>query len=150
MAFAKAQLGASNHLPREGTVFISVKGDDKARILEAASKLQGLGFSILATGGTQRYLAEHGVECERVNKVLEGRPHIEDAIRNRLVDLIFNTTEGQQALSDSRSLRQAALMNKVPYFTTIAGSIAAADAIEAMVSGDITVSPLQDYFPKVA
>ncbi|MCJ8309176.1 MAG: carbamoyl phosphate synthase large subunit, partial [Rhizobiaceae bacterium] len=126
------------------------KGDDKARILEAASKLQGLGFSILATGGTQRYLSEHGVECERVNKVLEGRPHIEDAIRNRLVDLIFNTTEGQQALSDSRSLRQAALMNKVPYFTTIAGSIAAADAIEAMVSGDITVSPLQDYFPKVA
>jgi len=146
MAFAKAQLGASNDLPREGTVFISVKGDDKQRIVETARKLQGLGFSILATGGTQRHLKDNGVECERVNKVLEGRPHIEDAIRNRQVDLIFNTTEGQKALTDSRSLRQAALLNKVPYYTTIAGSIAAADAIEAMVAGDITVSPLQDYF----
>ncbi|MEP0940291.1 MAG: carbamoyl-phosphate synthase large subunit [Rhizobiaceae bacterium] len=150
MAFAKAQLGASNDLPREGTVFISVKGDDKARVLDTARKLSGLGFNILATGGTQRYLSEHGVECERVNKVLEGRPHIEDAIRNRQVDLIFNTTEGQQALSDSRSLRQAALLNKVPYYTTIAGSIAAADAIEAMVNDEITVSRLQDYFDDVA
>ncbi len=150
MAFAKAQLGASNDLPREGTIFISVKGDDKARILDSARKLQDLGFSILATGGTQRHLAEHGVACERVNKVLEGRPHIEDAIRNRQVDLIFNTTEGQQALSDSRSLRQAALMNKVPYYTTIAGSIAATNAIEAIIKGDITVSPLQDYFGNAA
>ena len=150
MAFAKAQLGASNDLPRKGTVFISVKGDDKARILDTARKLSGLGFSNLATGGTQRYLAEKGVNCERVNKVLEGRPHIEDAIRNRQIDLIFNTTEGQQALSDSRSLRQAALLNKVPYYTTIAGSIAAADAIEAMVNDEITVSPLQDYFDDVA
>ncbi|MEP1209343.1 MAG: carbamoyl-phosphate synthase large subunit [Rhizobiaceae bacterium] len=150
MAFAKAQLGASNDLPKEGTVFISVKGDDKARILESARKLQGLGFNILATGGTQRYLAERGVDCERVNKVLEGRPHIEDAIRNRQVDIIFNTTEGQQALSDSRSLRQAALLNKVPYYTTVSGSIAATDAIEAMVNDDITVSPLQDYFTDAA
>jgi carbamoyl-phosphate synthase large subunit len=150
MAFAKAQLGASNDLPREGTVFISVKGDDKARVVDSARKLQGLGFSILATSGTQRHLQDNGIECHRVNKVLEGRPHIEDAIRNRQVDLIFNTTEGMQALSDSRSLRQAALMNKVPYYTTVAGSIAAVDAIEAMINGEITVHPLQDYFKNVA
>ena len=146
MAFAKGQLGASNDLPLEGTVFLSVKNDDKERILDAARKLQTLGFKLLATGGTQRYLAQQGVSCDRVNKVLEGRPHIEDAIRNRQVDLIFNTTEGAKALSDSQSLRQAALLNKVPYYTTIAGSIAAADAIEAMINGTISVSPLQEYF----
>ena len=143
---AKGQLGASNDLPLEGTVFLSVKNDDKERILDAARKLQTLGFKLLATGGTQRYLAQQGVSCDRVNKVLEGRPHIEDAIRNRQVDLIFNTTEGAKALSDSQSLRQAALLNKVPYYTTIAGSIAATDAIEAMINGTITVSPLQEYF----
>ncbi|MEM8750789.1 MAG: carbamoyl-phosphate synthase large subunit [Pseudomonadota bacterium] len=150
LAFAKAQLGASNDLPTEGTVFISVKGDDKVRVVPAAKKLAALGFNILATGGTQTVLAENGIECTRINKVLEGRPHIEDAIRNRQVDLIFNTTEGQQALADSRSLRQAALLNKVPYYTTLSGSIATADAIEAMINGAINVAPLQSYFPKDA
>ncbi len=146
MAFAKAQLGASNDLPKEGTVFISVKGDDKERLVASAKKLQSLGFNILATGGTCHHLSENGIECTRINKVLEGRPHIEDAIRNRQVDLIFNTTEGAKALSDSRSLRQAALMNKVPYYTTVSGSRAATDAIEAISKDEITVSPLQDYF----
>ena len=150
LAFAKAQLGASNDLPKEGTVFFSVKGDDKARVLPAAKKLAALGFTILATGGTQRHFAENGVECTRINKVLEGRPHIEDAIRNRQVDLVFNTTEGAKALSDSKSLREATLLNKVPYYTTVSGSIAATDAIEAMVNGTINVAPLQSYFEDVA
>ena len=146
MALAKAQLGASNDLPKEGTVFISVKGDDKQRLVASAKKLQALGFKLLATGGTCNHLNDNGIDCERINKVLEGRPHIEDAIRNRQVDLIFNTTLGAKALSDSRSLRHAALMNKVPYYTTVSGSIAATDAIEAISNGEITVSPLQDYF----
>ncbi len=150
LAFAKAQLGASNDLPKEGSVFISVKGGDKRRVLPAAQKLASLGFRIIATGGTQKVLEEHGVKCERINKVHEGRPHIEDAIRNRQIDLIFNTTEGQKALSDSRSLRQAALLNKVPYYTTVSGSIAAADAIEAMINGSIGVAPLQEYFGDAA
>ena len=150
IAFAKAQLGASNHLPLEGTLFVSVKGDDKMRILPGVKTLADLGFKILATGGTQRYLAENGIDCTRINKVLEGRPHIEDAIRNRQVDLIFNTTQGQKAVSDSRSLREAALLNKVPYYTTVAGSIASAAAIEGMVKGNVEVRPLQDYFGNAA
>ncbi len=147
MAFAKAQLGASNDLPTSGTVFISVKGDDKERVLPAARKLAELGFTLTATGGTQRHLAAAGLNVTRINKVLEGRPHAEDAIRNRQVDLVFNTTVGAKSLSDSRSLRQAALLNKVPYYTTVAGSLAAADAIEAMATGQIAVAPLQSYFP---
>ena len=146
LAFAKAQLGASNDLPTDGTLFVSVKSDDKERVLPAVQTLAGLGFTVIATGGTQRFLVENGIECTRINKVLEGRPHVEDAIRNRQVDLIFNTTQGQKALSDSQSIRLAALMNKVPYYTTIAGSIAAADAIKAMIEGDIDVAPLQSYF----
>jgi len=150
MAFAKAQLGASNTLPTEGTVFVSVKKGDKPRILPAIQTLAKLGFKILATGGTQRYLVEHGVECTRINKVLEGRPHAQDAIRNRQIDLVFNTTEGQKALSDSRSLREAALLNKVSYYTTVRGCIAASNAIAAIIKDEITVSTLQSYFGEVA
>ncbi|MFD0916350.1 carbamoyl-phosphate synthase large subunit [Pseudahrensia aquimaris] len=146
LAFAKAQLGASQILPLTGTVFVSVKKGDKDRILPGVKKLAALGFEIIATGGTQRFLEENGVACERINKVLEGRPHIVDAIRNKQVELIFNTTEGAKALSDSRSIREAALLNKVPYFTTVAGCIAGADAIEAMTNGEIEVAPLQSYF----
>ncbi|MEM9734147.1 MAG: carbamoyl-phosphate synthase large subunit [Pseudomonadota bacterium] len=146
VAFAKAQLGASNTLPLSGTLFISVKGDDKARILDSAKLLTQCGFSIVATRGTQRFLEENDVPCTRINKVLEGRPHIEDAIRNRQIDLIFNTTEGHQARSDSRSLREAALLNKVPYYTTASGCNAAALAIKGMLDEPLTVTPLQDYF----
>ncbi|MEO1397410.1 MAG: carbamoyl phosphate synthase large subunit, partial [Pseudomonadota bacterium] len=150
LAFAKAQLGAGNMLPMSGTVFISVRGDDKTRLLPAATKLVELGFDILATRGTQAVLAENGIPATQINKVLEGRPHAEDAIKNRQVDLIFNTTMGAKALSDSRSLRQAALMNKVPYFTTVSGCLAVTDAIEAMIKGEVQVRPLQSYFAKAA
>ena len=146
MAFAKAQLGASNALPKDGTVFVSVKGEDKQRVLPAMQTLAGLGFEIVATGGTQRFLAENGVEARRINKVLEGRPHIVDAIANRQIALIFNTTQGQKALSDSATIRQAALTNKVPYYTTVSGCQAAADAIAAMHGDTMTVAPLQSYF----
>jgi carbamoyl-phosphate synthase large subunit len=105
-----------------------------------------LGFRISATEGTQRFLAENGVEAEKVNKVLEGRPHIEDAIRNRQVQVVLNTTEGAKALSDSRSLRRAALMHKVPYYTTLAGMEAAAEAIAALKAGSLEVRSLQSYF----
>ncbi len=146
LAFAKAQLGAGNNLPTAGTVFISVKGGDKEKVVPAARTLAGLGFTILATGGTMRVLQANGINAARINKVLEGRPHAEDAIRNRQIDLIFNTTEGAKALSDSKSLRTAALMNKVPYYTTVSGCLSAADAIAAMAKGEIEVQPLQSYF----
>jgi carbamoyl-phosphate synthase large subunit len=146
VAFVKSQLGGGSRLPKTGTVFVSVKDADKVRILEATRLLSGLGFKILATSGTQRYLAEQGVAAVKINKVAEGRPHIVDAIKNGEVQLVFNTTEGATALADSRSLRRAALLHKVPYYTTLSGAVAAAQGIKAYLGGDLEVRALQSYF----
>ena len=146
MAFAKSQLGANIDLPRAGTLFVSVRDEDKAGVLPAVKRLAGLGFRVLATSGTARFLKENGVEAEKINKVLEGRPHIEDAIRNRQVQIVFNTTDGQKAVSDSKSLRRATLMQKVPYYTTLSGAAAVAEAIAALKAGSLEVRPLQGYF----
>ena len=146
VAFAKSQLGGGTKVPTSGTVFISLREDDKPRILDTAALLVSLGFKVIATSGTQRYLAEHGIPSDKINKVLEGRPHIVDSIKNGGVQLVFNTTEGAQALSDSRSLRRAALLHKVPYYTTLSGAIAAARGIKAYIGGDLEVRALQDYF----
>ncbi|KXF76760.1 carbamoyl phosphate synthase large subunit [Paramesorhizobium deserti] len=146
LAFAKAQLGAGVDLPRDGTLFVSVRDEDKAGILPAVKRLAQIGFKVLATGGTQRFLAENGVEATKINKVLEGRPHIEDAIRNRQVHIVFNTTDSAKAVSDSKSIRRATLMQKVPYYTTLAGAEAVAEAIAALKAGSLEVRPLQDYF----
>ena len=104
------------------------------------------GFNIVATGGSARFFESHGVPAKRINKVSEGRPHVVDAIKNGQIQLVFNTTEGAQALADSMSLRRAALLHKVPYYTTLAGSIAAAQGIRAYRAGDMEVKALQDYF----
>jgi carbamoyl-phosphate synthase large subunit len=146
IAFAKSQIGGGTNLPRAGTVFISVRDDDKARILPSVRLLASLGFKCIATSGTQRYLAEQGVEAAKINKVLEGRPHIVDAIKNGGVHLVFNTTDGAAALADSRSLRNAALLHKVPYYTTLSGAVAAAQGIKAYLGGDLEVRALQSYF----
>ncbi|MBV8110811.1 MAG: carbamoyl-phosphate synthase large subunit, partial [Hyphomicrobiales bacterium] len=146
IAFAKSQIGGGSRLPREGTVFVSVRDADKPRVLEAVRLLVSLGFRIIATSGTQRYLAEQGLPASRINKVLEGRPHIVDAIANGGVQLVFNTTEGATALADSRSLRRAALLHKVPYYTTLSGAVAAAQGIKAYLGGDFEVRALQSYF----
>jgi carbamoyl-phosphate synthase large subunit len=145
-AFVKSQLGGGARLPKSGTVFVSVKDGDKPRILDAVKLLAGSGFKIIATSGNQRYLAENGVEATRVNKATEGRPSIVDAIKNGDVQLVFNTTEGATALTDSRSLRQAALLHKVPYYTTLSGAVAAAQGIKAYLGGDLEVHALQSYF----
>ncbi len=145
-AFAKSQLGAGTLLPDGGVAFVSVKDGDKATILQAVGRLVELGFSIIATGGTQKYLADAGMPVERVNKVAEGRPHIVDRIIDGGVALIFNTTEGWQSLKDSQSIRQAALHGKVPYFTTAAASLATAQAIEALRGAKLEVRSLQDYY----
>ncbi|CUX10385.1 carbamoyl-phosphate synthase large subunit [Agrobacterium fabrum] len=146
LAFAKSQLGAGVDLPRSGTVFVSVRDEDKEGVLSAIRILVGSGFKVLATGGTQRFLAEQGINAEKINKVQEGRPHIEDAIRNRQVQLVINTTDSNKAISDSKSLRRATLMQKVPYYTTMAGAEAAALAIKALKAGNLEVKPLQSYF----
>jgi carbamoyl-phosphate synthase large subunit len=146
IAFAKSQIGGGSRLPRAGTVFVSVRDADKPRVLEAIRLLVSLGFRIIATSGTQRYLAEQGLPASKINKVLEGRPHIVDAIKNGEVQLVFNTTEGATALADSRSLRRAALLHKVPYYTTLSGAVAAAQGIKAYLGGDFEVRALQSYF----
>jgi carbamoyl-phosphate synthase large subunit len=150
IAFAKSQLGAGSPVPASGTVFVSVRDGDKPRIVEPVRQLEGLGFRIIATSGTQRFLAAEGIACTRINKVLEGRPHIVDAIKNGEVQLVFNTTDGAQAVVDSRSLRRAALLHKVPYYTTIAGAIAVSLGIEAYRRGSLEVRPLQSYFAPAA
>lgn len=146
IAFAKSQLGGGTNVPTSGSVFVSVRDGDKPRILEAIELLSNAGFKILATGGTQRYLKDNGINAERINKVLEGRPHVVDALKNGEVQLVFNTTEGPKALADSRSLRQAALLNKVPYYTTLSGAVAAAQSIEAYKRDIVEVRSLQSYF----
>ncbi len=146
VAFAKSQLGSGTQVPKTGTIFISMRDDDKVRVLPALRQLIELGFEVVATSGTQRFLEEQGVPARRINKVLEGRPHVVDAIKNGDIQLVFNTTEGAAALADSRSLRRAALLHKVPYYTTLAGAIAAAEGIRAYLAGDLEVLPLQDYF----
>ena len=146
IAFAKSQLGGGTKVPTTGTVFVSVRDVDKPRVLESVRLLAGLGFRIVATGGTQRFLESLGIATEKINKVSEGRPHVVDAIKNGRIQLVFNTTEGAQALADSRSLRRAALLHKVPYYTTLAGAVAAAQGVRAYMGGDLEVRALQDYF----
>ena len=145
-AFAKSQLGAGARAPKGGNVFVSVRDADKERVVETIRLLTSLGFHAQATGGTARFLTERGIPTQKINKVSEGRPHIVDAIKNGSIQLVFNTTEGAQALANSRSLRQAALLHKVPYYTTLAGALAAAEGIKAYMSGDLEVRALQDYF----
>jgi carbamoyl-phosphate synthase large subunit len=146
LAFAKSQIASGTNLPTGGALFVSVRDADKPRVVEAVRRLAEIGFRVIATDGTQRFLAAQGIPCDKVNKVLEGRPHIVDAIKNGEVQLVFNTTEGAQALTDSRSLRREALLHKVPYFTTLAGANAAALGIEALLGGQLEVRPLQSYF----
>mgnify|MGYP003639814723 FL=1 len=145
-AFAKSQLAAGMSLPTSGTVFISVKDRDKTGMAALAARLAAIGFQLVATGGTQRFLADQGLDVARINKVLEGRPHCEDAIVNGDIHLVINTTEGAQAIEDSRSIRRAALEHGVPHYTTLTAAAAAVAAMEAMAHGTLEVAPLQDYF----
>jgi carbamoyl-phosphate synthase large subunit len=144
-AFAKSQIGAGAKLPLSGTAFISVKESDKEYAVGPARQLLEMGFDIIATRGTAKYLEAAGIEVSVVNKVLEGRPHVVDAIKNSQVQLVFNTTEGAQALADSLSIRRTALQQKVPYYTTLAGAAAATQAIAALKAGSLEVAPLQSY-----
>ncbi len=150
MSFAKARakslIAAGARMPLKGRVFVSLKDADKADMVDASRRLLEMGFKIVATGGTADYLQTKGLDVERINKVLEGRPHIVDALKNGDVQLIFNTTEGAQAIKDSRSIRTTALAQRIPCITTAAGARAAVRAIEALRAGGVEVAPLQSYF----
>ncbi|WP_299905935.1 carbamoyl-phosphate synthase large subunit [uncultured Paracoccus sp.] len=143
-AFLKAQLGAGTTLPDSGLVFISIKDADKSAELAAAARdLIAMGFTIVATSGTADFLAANGVESQRVNKVYEGRPNIVDRLKNGEIAMVLNTTEGAQAIQDSREIRAVALYDKIPYYTTAAGSIAAVAAIKSRGEGEVGVRSLQ-------
>jgi carbamoyl-phosphate synthase large subunit len=143
-AFLKAQMGAGMDLPKSGKVFFSIKDDDKTdEMKEAATNLVELGFQIVATSGTSRWLTGVGIPCEKVNKVYEGRPNIVDHLKNAEIKLVVNTTEGTQSINDSREIRSVALFDKIPYFTTAAAAIAAVMAMQARNEGDLMVKPLQ-------
>jgi len=145
MAFGKSQLGAGQKLPPDGTVFVSVKESDKARIVAPVKELAAMGFKVVATRGTKRFLEANGIQCDGINKVLEGRPHIVDAIKNGDIQLVFNTTEGSKALSDSKDIRRTALLHHIPYYTTLAGAVAVTRAIRALHSDTLQVAPLQAF-----
>ncbi len=143
-AFYKAQLGAGVALPETGRIFISIKDFDKGpMMLEAARILRDLGFDLVATRGTAHWLEAQGVSCDTVNKVWEGRPHIVDLLKSGEIVMVLNTTEGAQAIEDSREIRSVALYDKIPYYTTAAGSHAAALALRARDDGEIGVRALQ-------
>ncbi|MGB1933855.1 MAG: carbamoyl-phosphate synthase large subunit [Candidatus Puniceispirillaceae bacterium] len=146
-AFGKSQLAASTVLPLEGSVFISVKDADKAAFIPICRELSEMGFEILATGGTTDTLKDAGVPATRINKVMEGRPHAVDAMLSDKIALVLNTAQGAPAIRDSFSLRQTALKNNIPYYTTVSGSRAAVAAIKSMKHDMLGVKSIQDYLP---
>ena len=141
-AFAKGSIAAGEVLPKSGKAFLSVRDEDKDGVVNVARSLQAAGFTLIATSGTARAIEAAGIEIERINKVMEGRPHIVDAIKNGEIDLIINTTEGRQAIKDSAQIRQSALQKKVAYTTTLAGGEAISRAIQ--FGSNETVRRLQD------
>ncbi len=144
-AYAKAQLGAGQKLPLEGTVFISVMDPDKPAVVPVAREFESLGFKILATGGTYDYLQRHGVQAQHINKLDQGRPHVEDAIKNGEIHLVINTGTGDTTRRDGYVIRRAALKFNVSYVTTTAGAMAVSKAVAALKSSALTVQSLQDY-----
>ncbi|RLB47914.1 MAG: carbamoyl-phosphate synthase large subunit, partial [Deltaproteobacteria bacterium] len=149
-AFLKAQLGSGVDLPDSGRVFISVRNDDKPAAAELALRLSELGLEIVATTGTQKAFGRAGVTAGHLNKVTDGRPHIVDSLLNGEIAMVINTTEGAQAIHDSKSLRRQTLLSGVPYFTTIAAATAAVGAIEARREHPMTVRSLQEYHADIA
>jgi carbamoyl-phosphate synthase large subunit len=145
-AFLKSQEGSGLDLPTAGTLFVSVKDSDKPLILAPVRGLIAMGFTVIATGGTADFLRGEGLDVAEVNKVAQGRPHVVDRIKDGAVDIVFNTTEGWQSHKDSASIRAAALMARIPYFTTAASSAAVARAIAVLKEGGLEVRSLQDYY----
>ena len=150
LAFAKSQLGAGVELPLSGRVFVSVRDEDKPAFIDICRDLHEMGFEILATGGTMTVLTGAGVPATRINKVMEGRPHAVDAMLSGDIQLVINTTMGAASMRDSFSLRHTALKNKIPYYTTVSGSRAAAQAIRALQKGDLGVRTLQGFLSDIA
>ena len=147
-AFAKSQLSAGVNLPLNVNLFVSVKNSDKEFVYENVKNLKKIGFKIFATRGTANFLKSKKIDCVLIKKVKEGSPNIVNYINNRKINLIFNTTEGSQAIKDSFTLRRAAISNKIPYYTTMAGAKASVEAIKELSKKNLQISSLQKYFFK--
>ncbi len=147
-AFAKSQAAAGVTLPVGGTAFVSVKEQDRPAALSIATQLRKLGFRIEATRGTAAYMGDHGLEVDTVNKVMEGRPHVVDHIKNGDIHLVVNTVGSRSSQADSASIRREALQKGLPYYTTIPGAKAAVRAIEAVLKKGLTIRSLQEYHHK--
>jgi len=145
-AFAKSQLGANINLPLEGQIFISIKDDDKKNIIPIAKNFENLGFKICATTGTAKTLNDNNVKTKYVKKVIEGRPNAVDAMLSKEIQLVINTAEGTNSIKDSFSLRQTALINKIPYYTTVQGAQAVVLAIKSIKDKHLKIKSLQSYF----
>ena len=145
-AFAKAQLGAGQKLPKSGTIFISVADRDKAGALLVAGQFRDLGFNILATRGTASFLNAHEVGARMINKVSLGRPHVIDAIKNGEIQFVINTGLGDESKRDGYLIRRAAIKYNLPYVTTIAGAIAMSKGIGALKAKRLTVQAIQEYY----
>jgi len=144
LSFAKSQMACGNSLPVSGTAFISVKDKDKKNALDFAKKLKGLNFKLCATSGTAKYLNSSGIHCKKINKVREGSPHIVESLNAKNIELVINTTEGAKSVSDSYSLRRSALINKIPYCTTLAAANACIQAIDSLKNNEIKVKAIQE------
>ncbi len=144
-AYAKAVMGAGEHLPLLGTVFVSMNGRDKAAVVPVVKEFIDLGFSVMATDGTRRFLQQHGLDVELVLKLHEGRPHVLDAIKNHKIQLIINTPSGEEAQTDARLIRRTALTYKIPIVTTVAGAKATVAAIRSLQNTTLDVKVIQDY-----
>jgi carbamoyl-phosphate synthase large subunit len=145
LAFYKSQLGSNIPLPKKGKIFISIKDEDKRKIIEPAKSLVSFGFELIATSGTATFLKNNKISCEIVKKVFEGRPNVVDLMISNEIDLVINTVEGLKSIEDSFSLRQTALLNNIPYYTTIQGAIAVTSAIKSVINKKIDVHSLQSY-----
>jgi len=148
MAFAKASDAAGRTLPTEGKVFITVKDSDKRSVALVARSLTEMGFELVATDGTWRALSRHGIPCERINKVHEGRPHVVDLIKSRDISLIINTPLGKVTRHDDGMIRSESYQANIPCLTTMSAAMAALEGIQALRQGGPDVCPLQDYFAK--
>ena len=142
-AYAKSQIASGSKLPKGGTLFVSVKNSDKTKIVSICKKMISNGFEIIATSGTANFLKKNGIKVNKINKVREGRPHLVDTIKDGLVHIIFNTTAGQQSIKESFSLRRSAITYGIPYYTTIAGCKAAAEAISSLKRKQLAVASIQ-------
>ena len=144
-AFIKCQLAASNPLPIKGTLFVSVKDTDKAKILPIIRSFFKQGFKIMATTGTANYLSEGGVNAKIINKVSQGSPHCVDALLNNKIDIVINTTETRKSIDDSFGIRRTALMRNIPYFLTVSGARAGINSIKRLKAEELTVNPISHF-----